>query len=132
MLRVLIIDDDDIVIFIQKKMIVNHNISKDPLSFKQARAALDFLQERENGSESFLVLLDINMPEMDGWQFLGELEEHPLKEQIHVVMVTSSIDEKDKKKAAEFSTVKEFVEKPISSQNCEQIKNIPEISRLIS
>ncbi len=131
MLKVLIIDDDDIVIFIQKKMIVNHGISDDPISFKKAGNALSFLKELDEPDEDFLILLDINMPEMDGWQFLEEIAKCPHKDKIHVIMVTSSIDAKDKKKAAKFSVVRDFVEKPISSRDCEQIKKIPEISPLL-
>lgn len=132
MLKVLIIDDDDIVIFIQKKMIMNHGISKEPISFKKAGNALSFLKELEEPDEDFLILLDINMPEMDGWQFLEEIEKCPHKDQLHVVMVTSSIDTKDKQKAAKFAMVRDFVEKPISSQDCERIKSLPEISQLLN
>ncbi|MFZ0489485.1 MAG: response regulator [Salegentibacter sp.] len=133
MLKVLIIDDDDIVIFIQKKMMMNHGISDDPISFKKAANALSFLKElEEETDEDYLILLDINMPEMDGWQFLEEVGKCPCSDKTHVIMVTSSIDTTDKEKASKYPMVKEFVEKPISSKDCERIKNIPEISQLLN
>ncbi|MFD1096313.1 response regulator [Salegentibacter chungangensis] len=132
MLEVLIIDDDDVVIFIQKKMITNHKISSEPVSFKKAQQALDYLDENQDSNNHFLILLDINMPGMDGWEFLESINEKPKNHQIHVIMVTSSIDLKDKKKALKYSVVRDFVEKPISSAHCEKIKQLPELSGFFS
>lgn len=129
MLEVLIIDDDDIVIFIQTKMVTNHHLSMAPNCFKKASVALKYLKDEVVAENQYLVLLDINMPEMDGWQFLNELEDHPIKNNIHVIMVTSSIDRQDKDKAAKYASVKGFIEKPISAENCEKLKGLPGISK---
>ena len=130
MLEVIIIDDDQIVIFIQKKMIINHQISTNPVSFKKAAKALAYLNEEgADLSKEFLILLDINMPGMSGWEFLDCLENHEQKAKYHVIMVTSSIDNKDKTEAEKYATVRSFIEKPISREDCEQLKNIPEISK---
>ncbi|WP_037321054.1 response regulator [Salegentibacter sp. Hel_I_6] len=130
MLEVIIVDDDQIVVFIQKKMITNHEIASNPLSFNQAFSALSYIiQEQHRKREKhFLILLDINMPEMNGWDFLNSLENHEEKSNYHVIMVTSSIDSSDKQKARKFSTVRGFIEKPISATDCENIKEISEIS----
>lgn len=130
MLEVLIVDDDNIVVFIQKKMITNHEIALEPISFNEAVVALDYIieeQERKQKKE-FLILLDINMPKMNGWDFLNCLESHEEKSNYHVIMVTSSIDNKDKQKANKYSIVRGFIEKPISAIDCEMIKEISEIS----
>lgn len=129
MLEVLIIDDDDIVIFIQTKMVTNHHLSATPNCFKKASVALKYLRDEVVAENQYLVLLDINMPEMDGWQFLNELEDHPIKNNIHVIMVTSSIDRQDKDKSAKYSSVKGFIEKPISAENCEKLKRLPGITK---
>ncbi len=130
MLEVIIVDDDQIVLFIQKKMVTNHEIASNPVSFREAAAALDYIIEEQNRKQQkeFLILLDINMPKMDGWDFLNCLESHEEKANYHVIMVTSSIDSKDKKKAKKYSTVRSFIEKPISASDCEKIKEISEIS----
>ncbi|PKD16775.1 hypothetical protein APR41_08200 [Salegentibacter salinarum] len=130
MLEVLIVDDDQIVVFIQKKMINNHEIAQNPISFSKAADALSYLVEDQKHPQQrdFLILLDINMPNMNGWDFLKCLEGHPQKSRYHVIMVTSSIDVKDKKEAENYSTVRSFIEKPISASDCEKIKEISEIS----
>lgn len=129
MLEVIIIDDDQIVIFIQKKMMINHHISNNPISFNKAQKALEYLYEERKTDKEFLILLDINMPGMSGWEFLDCLEKHEQKTKYHIVMVTSSINKKDKLEAENYDIVRSFIEKPISATNCEIIKEIPEISR---
>ncbi len=130
MLEVLIVDDDQIVVFIQKKMISNHEIAQNPISFGKAVDALNYIIQEQKLSQQkdFLILLDINMPNMNGWDFLKCLESHEQKSKYHVIMVTSSIDRKDKEKAKNFSTVRSFIEKPISALDCDKIKEISEIS----
>lgn len=130
MLEVIIVDDDQIVVFIQKKMITNHDIASNPISFCKAEDALDYLIEaqKENQKKDFLIFLDINMPNMNGWDFLNCIECHEEKPNYHVIMVTSSIDNKDKQKAGRYSTVRAFIEKPISASDCEMVREISEIS----
>ena len=130
MLEVIIVDDDNIVTFIQQKMITNHEIAENPISFNRADMALDYLksQQEQEKKKDFLILLDINMPNMNGWDFLNCLENHKEKSNYHVIMVTSSINIRDKKEAEKYSMVKSFIEKPIASSDCEKIKEIPQIS----
>lgn len=123
-LEVLIIDDDEIVVFIEKKMMANHEISINPVVFKRALPALEYLKERKGYDKHFLILLDINMPGLSGWEFLEEIETWPEKERYHVVMITSSVTQKDKVKAEKFSRVQEFLEKPITTADCSRIKNL--------
>lgn len=130
MLEVIIVDDDQIVVFIQKKMITNSEIASNPISFNRAQAALEHIikDQKSELQKDYLILLDINMPEMDGWDFLDCLESYEKKLNYHVIMVTSSIDRKDKEKAKKYTTVRYFIEKPISAFDCEKIKEISEIS----
>ena len=64
------------------------------------------------------ILLDINMPELDGWQVLEKLQDMPLpvKECLTVFMLSSSIDPKDKQKAEEHLLIKGYIEKPLSKE----------------
>lgn len=126
MLKVLIIDDDDIVLLVERKMLQRCLISTEPLSFKGGKQALEYLKET-NDNEDVLILLDINMPQMNGWEFLQHLEELQNESKIYVIMVTSSIDRYDKEVAQKFSKVIGFIEKPITAENCEKIKIIREM-----
>jgi CheY-like chemotaxis protein len=62
------------------------------------------------------IFLDINMPIMDGWQFLEEFSsiEDKFTKNVNIYLVTSSIDERDIEKATKFTNVKEYLVKPIS------------------
>ena len=126
MLKVLIIDDDDIVTLVQGKLLQNCGITKDPLKFKRASEAIDYLQTASE-EHHYLLLLDINMPMMNGWEFLEEIEKMDVKENIFVYMVTSSIDYNDKEKAKNYSRILNFIEKPITSKNCDQLKETPSL-----
>ena len=121
MLEVLIIDDDDIVTLVQGKLLQNCNVCEHPLKFKRASDALEYLSNASEGND-YLLLLDINMPLMNGWEFLEEIEKLAIKEHIYVYMVTSSIDYNDKEKANNYSRIVNFIEKPITIKNCDQLK----------
>jgi CheY-like chemotaxis protein len=121
MLKVIIIDDDDIMVFLQRKLFQKCGLAKNPITFKAAPAAIDFLKN-EDIDQHFLILLDINMPGMNGWQFLDILNKMKISKNVFVIMVTSSIDCYDKEKADTFSNVIDFMEKPISIENCSRIK----------
>ncbi len=64
------------------------------------------------------ILLDINMPELNGWQLLEKLQQMPLpvKECIAVFMLSSSIDPSDKQKAKEYPLISGYIEKPLSRE----------------
>jgi CheY-like chemotaxis protein len=128
MLKILIIDDDDIVLMIQRKLLQRCGVNKEILSFKRSREALDYLIEEE-GEQHFLILLDINMPGMNGWQFLGKLGELEVQHNIQVVMVTSSIDSYDREAALKYEYVIGFIEKPITAENCEKLKTYPSLQQ---
>lgn len=124
-LQVLIVDDDEIVIFLHEVVVVKSGLSPAPLSFKDGKAALDYLQEQYQEGVHYLVLLDINMPIMNGWEFLEALQIEPCSSCVSVVMVTSSINGLDREKARQYKQVVDFVEKPLHLEACERIKHLP-------
>ena len=128
MLRTIIIDDDDIVTFLQKKIVSKSGLDTDPLVFKDAYKALEFLEHEASQEEEYLIMLDINMPGMSGWEFLDHIKKLPLDERLHVVMATSSIDRKDKREAANDPHVVDFIEKPLSARHCEKLKGISKLA----
>lgn len=128
MLRTLIIDDDEIVTFLQRKIVTKCEIDPDPYVFKDGQKALDFLENDSDKEIDYLILLDINMPKITGWEFLEKLKLVSDNERFHVVMVTSSIDRKDKRDAAENPHVVDFIEKPVSARHCAKLKGISKLS----
>lgn len=128
MLRTIIIDDDQIVSFLQHKIVSKTGLDPDPRIFSNPEEALNFLKSELSEEEHYLILLDINMPTMNGWDFLKKLKNIPNNEFCHVVMVTSSIDRKDKRTAAEDPHVVDFIEKPVSAKHCSKLKGISMLS----
>lgn len=128
MLRTLIVDDDKIVTFLQKKLVTKCDLDSDPYIFEKASDALKFLTDEGDFQTEYLIMLDINMPGMNGWEFLEALENVPVKYNCHVVMVTSSIDRKDKLKAANNDYVVDYIEKPVSARHCAKLKGITKLS----
>jgi response regulator of citrate/malate metabolism len=118
----LIVDDDEMVVFLHKIAIVESGLSTSPVVAYNGRQALDFINRPENREKLFLVLLDINMPDVDGWDFLDAIQS--LDALIYVVMVTSSVDSRDKKKAQSYKQVIEYLEKPLSVNSCIHVKNL--------
>ena len=128
-LKYLIVDDSDIVIFLHTEMLSYTNLTKTPLTALNGESALEKLTNLKGSDIAYLVLLDINMPVMDGWQFLEEIQLDKALPTIFVIMVTSSIDSIDKAKALKFPQVIGFFEKPLSEENCKQIQKIEAIKQ---
>lgn len=95
-----IIDDDPITVFGIKKMLDHLDVCDDIVTYANGKLALDGLKQMfaEKQRIPEVIFLDINMPIMDGWQFLEEFIELPLKKKIRINIVTSSIDIADREK----------------------------------
>jgi len=113
-----VIDDDEIYTFTVKRIINNSQIAAKTLFFPNGKLAIDFFKAYIDERESLpdLILLDINMPVLDGWQFMDEFVKlSPLiKKKITVYIVSSSIDEEDFKKARTYEQVSDFIIKPVT------------------
>ena len=121
-----IIDDDDMYTNLIIKMINKKKLSKDLLTFKNGKEALDyFVQTLEKTAENKapqIILLDLNMPVMDGWQFLNELEQHnfPQLKNTTLYIVSSSINPADMERSKTINLVNDFLVKPVSSEELSQ------------
>lgn len=118
--KVLIVDDDPMMLFLHRNLISKSGICQNPLTFLNGEEALEYLMEQPLGNSCYTILLDINMPVMNGWQLLEELREQPIAEVIDVAIVTSSIDKRDREKASEYSLVTSYLTKPF--YNIEEVK----------
>lgn len=121
-IKTLIIDDDEITVFILRKLVSASGIEENPISFLKAAEALEYLHGENDIEKAFLLLLDINMPEMSGWDFLNIISDTPPKCKIYVAIVTSSVDTYDKEYAKNYKQVIQFFEKPLSISLLKQLK----------
>ncbi len=116
--NVTIVDDDKLFAFITKKAIESTNLVEQIRIFGNGLEAITFLMDSINNHEPLpdIILLDLNMPIMDGWQFLEEFIVLPprLNKKILVYVVSSSIAEQDIERAKALSSVSDFIVKPVS------------------
>lgn len=110
---VLIIDDDPGFLFLHKIIVKEGKLDPNPMTFIDARMALEHIYPLDINSTKFLIFLDINMPKMNGWKFLEELEKNVKLADIKVIMVTSSLSKVEREKSKEFEAVIDFWEKPM-------------------
>jgi CheY-like chemotaxis protein len=129
-LKVLIVDDDSVIVLLHKEM-VRRFISPEVQCFLNGKKALDYLTEHYIEGGPILILLDINMPVMNGWELLDALQALPSSNLISVIMVTSSIDTRDKERAKQYPQVIDFVEKPLSIKTCNRLKQLPQMVGLL-
>ena len=111
--KVLVVEDDAMMSFLHKELIKKKGIATDPLCFKNGKEALNFMLADTTEKYKYMILLDLNMPVMNGWTFLEELEKKEVSSQAKVAIVTSSIDRADREKAEEFEVVEFFLTKPL-------------------
>ncbi len=123
-----IIDDDEIIVYLTDKIIKEENFCEQSETFNNGQLALDRLKEVIENGEPLpdVMLVDINMPVMDGWELLDEIVKLPLKQSIPLIIFTSSINPADREKAFTYSTIKGYIQKPLT------VLKLDKILRLIS
>lgn len=124
--RVCIIDDDKIYVTLVSKIIELRKISKELLVFKNGKEAIDyFIGSLTNKEEEVpeIILLDLNMPVMNGWEFLEEFSKirNQLDKEISLYVVSSSIDSRDIDRAKNIQEVTDYLTKPIKLIDFERI-----------
>ena len=127
--HILIVDDSKPNNVLCRKILESTGLVDFVFSVYDGEEALDYIFNRENFEKvnSFpeIILLDINMPKMDGFQFLKELEEHLefIKFTPYIVMLTSSDWNVDRLQANSNKLVQGFIEKPLNKSKIEKVFN---------
>lgn len=115
-INLLVIDDDDINIFIIKKIVEKTGYEAQMVAKTNGQLAIDYLKELKDGGLNFpdLILVDINMPVLNGWEFLEAYDQLGWQHNVDMYMLSSSVYENDIEKAKTYKTVKGFISKPLS------------------
>lgn len=120
-----VIDDDNVYRFTTEKYIQMLNLPINVVSFGDGELALEYLRNNSTAADDLpdILFLDVNMPVMDGWDFLDEFEtlNEGLIKEIRVYLVSSSIDERDQNRSMKYSCVKDYIVKPITEEYLERL-----------
>lgn len=116
-IKVVIIDDDEIYRFTSSLLLQKINADIQIIEFDDGEMALDYLRKIPGSNPDWpdIVLIDINMPLLDGWDFLelASVIENKPQHKPAFFMVSSSIDPRDKNRVNEYPGLNGYLEKPL-------------------
>ena len=120
-----LIDDNEFVLMISEKIILNHTAFEKITSFTNGLLALNTIIEtiKNKGQLPTIIFLDLNMPTMNGWEFLDAISVIKEAQEIAVYLFTASKDVEDIKKAKTYLQVKGFISKSLATYELDAIAN---------
>jgi len=124
-LKFILVDDDDLTNLIHD-MTLKDALGEKVLveTFVKPEEALEFIQNTyTENSDPTILFLDINMPGINGWEFLERYEKFSpaVKSRINIYILSSSVDPRDVRRAEENKNVLGFLSKPLSAENISSI-----------
>lgn len=126
---VLVIDDDEATAFLTARALNKSNVVDVIVQKSDALSALQYLQEIGKSEEALtqgpdFILLDINMPGMDGWEFLDEYKQLSTKLNCHVVlMLTTPLSHDDESRRNKTPEIKAIINKPLTAEKFIEMVN---------
>ena len=120
-----IIEDDSTHLFVIKKRIEMSGMVENIIPFRNGKEPFDGLKNLVLSNQMLpeVILLDINMPIWDGWQFLDEFTKLQFANDIIIYILPTSNDKEDKKTAAEYNLKNNFLTKPITANEVKVLLN---------
>ena len=114
-----IIDDDQLFTYVLSKHMKLLDFSEKTLIFQNGLEALNYLQQNVRSPHMLpsVILLDINMPVLDGWQFLDAFTRLRIGKKVTMFLISSSIDHADHARVMEYKEVSRFYVKPVTREN---------------
>jgi len=123
--NVMVVDDNQIDLYIAEMVMMTTGFAEKVICVGSAREALEYLRPLDESSDGLptLIFLDINMPEMTGFDFLDEYQRLPdnIRKKCIIMMLTTSLDEQDRKLAEDNEFVKRFLNKPLDRDKLAQL-----------
>jgi len=118
-----LVDDDEIYRYITKTYIEFEDAASQIVSFNSGEEAIHKLEHKNGDKYPDLILLDINMPRMNGWDFLDRFKsiKMGIEHKINIFMVSSSDNELDYKRAGSYEDVIDYIPKPVDDTKLKQI-----------
>ena len=132
-LKVIILDDDPISNFLTKKVIEKSNVATDVIVFQEPTELLTGLAENKLDYPD-IIFVDLNMPKVDGWQFIDLFNKIDTNEteKVNLIILSSSSNCEDIERAGNISRVKDYIIKPLTIDVMESLcQSIYETSRFI-
>ncbi|MDB5230909.1 MAG: response regulator [Chitinophagaceae bacterium] len=125
--KLLLVDDDDVTLTICRIVLSKAGFAKEIDIAKHGKQALDYFMTLKNTDDSapVLILLDLNMPVMDGWDFLENYMKDYAEDfkETKIVILSSSINPEDFAKAKQYSIVVDFINKPLTIESVFALKH---------
>ena len=116
-MKIFLIDDNNIDLLISHKLLLKYEPTLSIREFSRAKEAVTVLQDSTEENPD-LILLDLNMPGMNGWEFLEAIR--TIEYQPIVYILTSSLDERDKSMSAQYDIVRGYITKPLNNASISQ------------
>lgn len=124
--KVLCIDDDNTTLTICKLLIARTSFAGQTITALNGKEGLDYFSQHINDPDALpdIVFLDLNMPVMNGWDFLEEYTTQYAAKLpgMKIVVLSSTVNPADFQKAARFPVIRQFVSKPLSVESLELLK----------
>ncbi|MBU2900886.1 response regulator [Maribacter dokdonensis] len=121
--KLIIIEDDPIFTFLLEKGIDHAELQGEILNFSNGKPAIEHLSNSYSKSHNYIIFLDLNMPIMNGWEFMDKLESIATTDNCMVFVLTSSAYRDDIERLKKKSLVSDFVTKPITEFHLKGIKD---------
>jgi CheY-like chemotaxis protein len=126
-LNVLLVEDDPITVMVCDRIIKMNDFATQVQSRQNGAEAIQYLKTIAGEADApmpELIFLDINMPVMNGWDFLQEFQNisQHLPNQPRILILSSTVDPEDYKKAGEFPVVEGFISKPLTGNDLANIQ----------
>jgi CheY-like chemotaxis protein len=123
---VFLIDDDNIYQYTARVILESTGLAKQIQSFYNGNDAINYFSDPKNFDSETLpdvIFLDINMPIMDGWEFLEEYKQFQAKlpKPIAIYMVSSSVNSSDMQRSRSYNAVSDYLVKPVSRSKYQEL-----------
>jgi len=112
----MLIDDNEFDLYLYEKFIQIKKISNQIIKFSSAKESLNYLKLHDNSPWPDVIILDIHMPVMDGFDFLKDYEnfESEKRKTTQIIMVSSTLDSSDNERAIQNPSVLALLNKPLN------------------